>query len=232
VPKPFFPDVVFAWVYCGLLLAFVGVAAYIDTKRAKVPNWLTVSGLGFGLLLNTVRGAWQGASGSSLWLFEPGSVWTGGLDGLLLGLSGFALAFAVFFAMWILGQCGGGDAKLFGALGGWLGWQAIIPLWIASVAVLIVWALAKLIGNGLRPGRVQSSIKKMQKAQEVSRDAAKAGKKLMRITYSLPIAVATLLTCLLYFSRELQLLPTAPPMVGKETGTGTPDASSTTPSSK
>jgi Flp pilus assembly protein protease CpaA len=143
----------------------------------------------------------------------------------------------VFFAMWVLGQCGGGDAKLFGALGGWLGWQAIIPLWIASVAVLIVWALAKLIGNGLRPGRVQSSIRKMQKAQEVSKDAAKAAgkKKPMRITYSLPIAVATLLTCLLYFSRELQLLPAAPPPVATETGTGTgtPDVSTPpTPSSK
>lgn len=225
MPKPFFPDVVFAWVYCSALFGFVATAAYTDTKRAKVPNWLTVTGFAAGLLLNTIRGAWQGGRGEpgTMWLFHPGSVWLGGLDGLLVGLAGFALAFGVFFVMWVLGQCGGGDTKLFGALGAWLSWQAVIPLWIASVATLVVWAVAKVAANGLRPTRVQASVKKLQKAQETAAAAARTGGgRPMRITYSLPIAVATLLTCLLFFSRELQLLPTLSPPKTEPTDAATP----------
>ena len=47
------------------------------------------------------------------------------------------VAFGAFFLLWVLGLVGGGDVKLFAAVGGWLGW----------LHVVIAWALSALIPN-------------------------------------------------------------------------------------
>lgn len=214
LPRPFFPNPVFAWVWIGLLMTATGIAAYTDTKRAKVPNLLVVITLAVGLVVNVVRGAWQVRVGHPTWLFGgTENVWLGGLDGFLLGLIGFAVAFGAFFLLWILGLVGGGDVKLFAAVGGWVGWLHILFTWMLSVVVLILWALGKIIANGLRPRQVHSAVKKLQKAEETARaEAAKAGgSKKMRITYSFPIAVAVLVLSLWSHRVELTIVPPKTP---------------------
>ena len=219
LPRPFFPNPVFAWVWLALLMTAVGVAAYTDTKRAKVPNLLVVVTLIAGLLMNVIRGMWHAAINQAgadpkhrAWLFETDSVWLGGLDGLLFGLIGFAVGFGVFFLVWMLGLIGGGDVKLFAALGGWLGMLHLGMAWLLSVGVLILWALAKLLTVGFRPKKMQAAIKQLQKAEDVAREAASkpGGSKKMRVTYSLPIAVAVLLLSLWSHKAELLLVPAKP----------------------
>jgi prepilin peptidase CpaA len=210
LPRPFFPNAVFAWVWLALLMTAVGVAAYTDTRRAKVPNLLVVVTLAAGLLTNVVRGAWQVAAEHPTGLFgKTDNLWLGGLDGLLFGLIGFAVGFGVFFGVWALSggkMIGGGDVKLFAALGGWLGLPHLVLVWLLSVGVLILWTLGKVIGGGLRPGKLRSSMKRVNDASK--RGAPDGPKGKLRITYSLPIAVAVLL--LSVWSHRVELLLARP----------------------
>lgn len=77
--------------FCGLL-----IAAYTDFKSSIIPNWLTYSGAAVGLLLQAAMGGWSGMAFSLL----------GGLVGFLLTL-----------LLYMIHAVGGGDVKLFMAIG-------------------------------------------------------------------------------------------------------------------
>ncbi|MGZ9583586.1 A24 family peptidase [Paenibacillus marinisediminis] len=89
----------------ALLLA----ALVTDIRTKTIPNLLTVSALGAGLLLHTILNGWEGLVYSS--------------QGMLVG-------FVPTFILYLLRAIGGGDVKLFAALGGWMGshyvWQTLI----------------------------------------------------------------------------------------------------------
>jgi prepilin peptidase CpaA len=147
MPHRFFPEPTFGWVYYGLLVAFLAVASFTDLRALRIPNPLTVAMLFTGLVLNIARGAWLGAEGTDqgVWVLGPHGSLVGGLDGLLWGLAGFATGFGLFFLMWMLRTCGGGDVKLFGAVGAWVG-----PLWIlfllaGTVIMVVVFGIARRI---------------------------------------------------------------------------------------
>src|SRR5687767_1357088 len=119
---PFFPGPAFAWTFCLVLVGITLFATYTDLRRFTIPKTLTLFALALGLLFNTVRGAWMaGVEGSSGWVLGGQSGLVGALDGLLFALAGFGVGFGLFFVMWFLGTCGGGDVKLFAALGAWVG---------------------------------------------------------------------------------------------------------------
>ncbi len=126
----FFPHHIFAWVFYGVLFLLCFYAAMTDWKRLRIPNQLTVTILAVGVVMNLIRGVWLGVAG------EPGRYFglTGGLggffEGLCFSLAGFATGFAIFFVLWQLGTCGGGDVKLMAAIGAWVG-----PLWFLFVFV-------------------------------------------------------------------------------------------------
>lgn len=203
---PFFPDPVFGWIFSLALIAFTVYAAVNDTRRAIIPNRLTVTILLTGLLFNLVRSGWLGAQGRELWALDTGSVWLGIADGLLFSLAGFATAFVLMFVFWVLGLCGGGDLKLFAAVGTWLGWHWFIWLWIASVAVLWVWTAGRVVFGGLAAGSVRKRFRDLKQVGTRKDGRPQLGK--LRMTYSLPIAVATAIVVLWANKYELQL--TAP----------------------
>lgn len=90
-----------------VLAAVLVVAAVCDLTRGKVFNWLTYPAIVVGLAL----GAAQGAAG------EGGDVWEGLLDHVL----GFGFGFGILFIPYLLGGMGGGDVKLMGVVGAFLG---------------------------------------------------------------------------------------------------------------
>src|SRR4051812_3196431 len=129
----FFPDPLFGWAFVAALFALLAVAAWNDLRALVIPKQLTLPALALGLLFNVARGAWLGADGHAAWVLGEGGPAAGALDGLLFALAGFAVAFGLFFLFWFLGVCGGGDVKLFAALGAWVGPRYVLYVLIVSI---------------------------------------------------------------------------------------------------
>jgi prepilin peptidase CpaA len=90
------------------------IAAVTDLRRRRIPNLLTYTGL---LLAVTGR--------SIFW----------GWPGLKSGLIGALVAGGVFCLLFLFGAMGGGDVKLMGAVGAWVGASdAALTLIAVSVA--------------------------------------------------------------------------------------------------
>ena len=86
------------------LIFMVIVAAY-DLRERRIPNQLNLAGLLVGLTLQLALG---------------------GVHGFLLGVSGFAVGFAILFLPFAAGMVGGGDVKFVAAAGAYLGWQLLL----------------------------------------------------------------------------------------------------------
>ncbi|MBL0419584.1 prepilin peptidase [Ramlibacter sp. AW1] len=97
----------------GVLMALLAVAAWIDWRTYRIPNWLTLGGMVWGL-------ASSAAMGYSL------------VDGLLFGLAGLTLGLALFLPLWLLRVMGAGDVKLMAMVGAYVG------AWGVFKAALIV----------------------------------------------------------------------------------------------
>lgn len=212
MPRAFFPDPAFGWVYCTALGLLTCVAAYADTRTAKIPNRLNLVILAVGFLANVIRSAWMGAEGKPLWVFETGSLWLGLLDGILFALLGFVVAFGAMLAVWIFGLCGGGDVKLLAAIAVWIGFDLnLILIWLASVVVLFFWTGARVFSRGLTPKGLNRTLEDIKKRP--GRDGTvPARRNPVRVTYSVPVAVATIVVLLWVYRFELLLaVPKAAP---------------------
>src|SRR5262245_27188768 len=100
-----------------LLVLLVILAAIMDVKNRKIPNWLTLPSAVLGVGLNA-------------FLFE----WSG----LRESLQGLALAFVVYFVLYLLRGMGAGDVKLMAAVGAAVGpvnWFGILVLTSAFAAI-------------------------------------------------------------------------------------------------
>jgi prepilin peptidase CpaA len=87
----------------ALLLLVVLLAAVYDVRYRRIPNWLSLAGVVFGLAMNT-------------FLYQ-------GWPGLRLSLVGLGVAFGVYFFLYALRAMGAGDVKLMAAVGAIVGWQ-------------------------------------------------------------------------------------------------------------
>ncbi|WP_008319350.1 prepilin peptidase [Leptolyngbya sp. PCC 6406] len=122
-----------AWLLISWLLAL----AFIDLDTFTLPNSLTQSGLGVGLiaqviLLHPLNEGW-GTTAEAL---------MGGIVGAVLGI--WIFDGLVFFGAILLGQpaMGGGDGKLAALLGAWLGWQGMV------LSGFLACALGAFFGGG------------------------------------------------------------------------------------
>ncbi len=109
------------------LLGLLLIAAAIDVRTRRIPNWLTAA---------------TAAGGVALALTGRGAV---GPGGACLGLlAGFALL-AVPFGLRLMG---GGDVKLLAAVGAWLGpWGIFVAFLAASIAAMAL-AVAQCAATG------------------------------------------------------------------------------------
>jgi prepilin peptidase CpaA len=106
-------------------VAFALAAGVMDLRWKRIPNWWTLPGLLVGLSLNGIMSGGQGAKSSLL--------------GALLGL-------ALLLPFVVVRSLGGGDWKLVGALGAFLGpsrlWQVLAgTIFVAGLMalVLVIW---------------------------------------------------------------------------------------------
>ncbi|MBM3927721.1 MAG: prepilin peptidase [Sphingomonadales bacterium] len=109
----------------GWLLLLIGA---VDVVAFRIPNPFSLSLAMLGLCL--------GVAGIELALRER----------LIGGVAGFAVLWAVAAGYRHLrGRMGlgGGDAKLFGAIGLWLGWRALPAVLLIACVIGLGWALAR-----------------------------------------------------------------------------------------
>jgi prepilin peptidase CpaA len=122
---------VLKWASQGLLAAVLIAASVMELKAGKIYNWLTYPAIVAGLAFGAIRGA-----------VEAGSAW----DGFVNHALGFALAFGVLFLAYLLGGMGGGDVKLMGAVGAFLGWgQDAAALYATFYSFLVGAALGLVL---------------------------------------------------------------------------------------
>ncbi len=121
------PDLFFVAFVTG----FTMTAAISDLRTRKLPNWLTVPALVAALLMHTV---------------------INGLAGLGFSLFGFVTGFGILLVLWLTGGSGGGDVKLMGALGAWLGAGLTLRVFLVSTALAAIAAAAMLLAGTLSRG--------------------------------------------------------------------------------
>src|SRR5271168_2403213 len=110
-----------AWMPAMLVATIAGV---LDWRYRRIPNWLTVSGLGAGLAVNTILFRWPGLKAALL--------------GTVLGL-GLLLPFV------LLRSLGAGDWKMAGAVGACLGPRQLLFVLVATILIAGVMALALVL---------------------------------------------------------------------------------------
>jgi len=112
--------------FAGLFVLTLAVAMDLNCRR--IPNWITVPAI-------LVAWVYHGA--------EYGPV-----QGIAQSTAGLALGCALLILPFAMGGMGGGDVKLLGALGAWLGGRSILNVFIYAAWAGGLWALIVMIRNG------------------------------------------------------------------------------------
>ena len=168
-------------VFVSIVGAFVAVAAVSDLRTRRLPNWLTVPAFAAAVLAHTA---------------------VNGLGGLGFALAGFATGFSILLVLWLIGGGGGGDVKLMGALGAWLGTSLTLAVFFASTVLAVVATaailLAGMFSRGflyvhrryIRPGSTSRPVKQKHSA---GADDARRDARIRRrvLPYAVPVALGT-----------------------------------------
>ena len=93
----------------AVLVASAGAVS--DSRNARIPNWLTYSGLSAALVLRFAVLGWIG---------------------LKSGAIGMLVAGGIFFGLFVMGAMGGGDMKLMAAVGAWVGSERVVTILLGA----------------------------------------------------------------------------------------------------
>jgi prepilin peptidase CpaA len=153
------------------------VAAYIDGRDLKVPNWITFPMVLAGLAYNTVLFGWSGLG------------W--GLVGMMVGL-------LTLLPLYSVGGMGAGDVKLMAGVGAWLGWQTTLYAFAVSAIVGAVMAILMVLhrrgwtkhyGNFLVIVHEWLAVKDPRKLSAIARERKPS---MMLLPYGIPICIGSI----------------------------------------
>lgn len=107
----------------GVLILLLVTAAVIDWRTFRIPNWLTLAGMAWGLIYNATHATSVGA-------------------GLAVAAAGLAAGLLLLLPFWVLRVMGAGDVKLMAAIGAFVGFPGVLHaiLWsfvIGGVAAVL-----------------------------------------------------------------------------------------------
>jgi prepilin peptidase CpaA len=205
----FFPNHWFGWCFYAVLVAFLAIASYTDLRWTRIPKWLTLTMLGLGIAFNVARGLWLGLEGKQVWVLSAGPV-TGPADGLLFALAGFGVSFAIFLVLFVFNIVGGGDVKLFAALGGWMGPVYVLILYLGTGVTVIALGVVMLVRRVARRG-LGRTVTGLAQAKLTGTGGKKkfAGPQPVKggLTWALPVALSTAIIFPWLFRIDLNLRP-------------------------
>jgi prepilin peptidase CpaA len=165
----------------AVLFCLLVLAAVIDVRRHRIPNWLTGSGLVFGLVYSAFVPFWR----------DHGFLWS---------LYGAALGFGVLFPLWLMHMMGAGDVKLMAMAGSLLGLHAAGPALIGTLIVGGLFALSFAIRHS-RLRDMLANIGRMLHLGSVAvvigapmRMATSGWESVGKLAFAVPIATGTIIT--------------------------------------
>jgi prepilin peptidase CpaA len=120
-----------AWVVAVIFTLYAG---WLDGWTRRIPNWLTVPGLAFGIILHSLLAGWRGA---------------------VFSLEGAGLGLGILLPLVLLRALGAGDWKLMGAVGAFIGSASLVIVLLASVFVAGCMAIVQMI----RANRVRETFR-------------------------------------------------------------------------
>lgn len=160
-----------------LVSAILILAAWIDGKELKVPNWITFPMILSGLIYQTA---------------------VGGFGGLGYGLLGMCCGLACLLPLYAVGGMGAGDVKLMAGIGSWVGWQITAASFAVSVVVGAIMAIIMVASRGAWKKHYEqflmilsewSVIKNPYKLSEI---AAERKPTMFLLPYGIPICIGTI----------------------------------------
>ena len=123
---------VFDW-RTGILFLLLLTAAIIDYRSHRIPNWLVLSGVLFGVIYNIVFPPFLHA-------------------GFLWPLEGLGLGFIIFLPLYLIRAMGAGDVKLMAMVGAIIG--PVDMIWVLLYTMIVGGVLSILLvlarGTGKR----------------------------------------------------------------------------------
>ena len=167
-----------AQIIWSLVTLVAAVAAWMDWRTRRIPNWITVPGMILGVATNTILAGWHGAK---------------------VSLEGAGLALVLLLPFVLLRGLGAGDWKLMGALGAFLGPVPFLLTLLGSVLVSGVMAFVHLC----RLGHFADTVKNiyillrgwvsfgLRTRPEISLD----NPKLIKLPFGVAAAIATVICC-------------------------------------
>lgn len=153
------------------------VAAYIDGKQLRVPNWLT-----FPMVLSGL--AYSG--------------WMGGLAGFGDGLWGMTVGLLTLLPLYAVGGMGAGDVKLMAGIGAWLGAAVTWNAFLVTVFVGAIMALGMVLlrrdwnkhyGNFLM---IFTEFLTVKNPRQLSANAAERKPRMLLLPYGIPICIGSI----------------------------------------
>lgn len=106
-----------------MLAVLLITAIYTDLRWSRIPNWLTFSAMGMGLLVHA---------------------WIGGLHGALSSLAGLSVGMGLFVLPYVCRAMGAGDVKLMAAIGSIIGATGALSVALLSVLAGGLYALGAM----------------------------------------------------------------------------------------
>lgn len=157
--------------------AILILAAWIDGRELKVPNWITFPMILSGLVYSTC---------------------VGGAGGLGAGLLGMSVGLLTLLPLYSVGGMGAGDVKLMAGIGAWLGWEITLAAFCVStvvgalMAVLMVLCKKNLTHHYENFLLILSEWMVIKNPFELSRIAAERKPRMLLLPYGIPICIGTI----------------------------------------
>jgi prepilin peptidase CpaA len=159
-----------------ILFILVAAAAWSDLRTRRIPNWITIPGAFLGFALQA---------------------WYGGLSGALASFAGAGLGLSIFILLYAAGGMGAGDVKLFGAVGAFVGPQALVIIFVITgllggIAAVTLAAYRRRLPETLeRTGQLILSWGRLRRPAAADADS-------LRLPYGAVIAGGTLLSLVIF----------------------------------
>jgi prepilin peptidase CpaA len=171
------------WIY-WVVCIFAVVAAYIDGKELRVPNWLTFPMIIAGWIWSSVQ---YGIDGEGWYM------------GLAWSLAGTAVGIATLLPAYSIGGMGAGDVKMMAAIGAWVHCSITFYSFCVGAIVGAILAVAMILMSG--EGRkhfnqfffILNEIQTVRNPETLAEIAAERKSSMKLLPYGIPLAIGTVL---------------------------------------